>query len=124
MNNNTKLKPFNLERALAGDPVVTRSGEEVESFHLVDANINYPLVVYIKGYMEIEEFTKKGSFYSYEKDSDKDLFMAQVKKEGWVNLYYDTSIYGTNCIYKTKQEAFVHKLRNQIDTVKVEWEEK
>lgn len=57
------MKPFNLERALAGDPVITTKGEPVEQLHLFEVDeveFNYPLVGVCKG--ALTTFTKSGEY--------------------------------------------------------------
>ena len=54
--------------------------------------------------------------------SDKDLVMASIKKEGWINIYNTKE---AGCIYDTKEEALENtntglKLKA---TIKIEWEE-
>jgi len=36
------MKEFNLEKALAGEPLVTRDGREATHFTVFDADITYP----------------------------------------------------------------------------------
>lgn len=80
------MKPFNLERALAGDPVVTRGGQEVTQLHLFSAiNCDYPLVGVVDN--DILAFTKEGYYRIGDKKSAFGLLMAPVKKEIWVNIY-------------------------------------
>ena len=47
------MKPFDLQKALAGDPVVTKHGEKVEQLHLfkLDGDYQFPLVCVVKGCM-------------------------------------------------------------------------
>jgi len=123
MNNNTKLKPFNLERALAGDPVVTGDGKNVSQLHMFNCEDPFCLYGVISGETLPSAFKVDGSWGVQKYEVDKNLFMAPVKKEGWVNLSSSNDVYCNNCIYKTKEEAFVNKLINYIDTVKIEWEE-
>jgi hypothetical protein len=90
------MKPFNLEVALKGHPVVTRDGREVTDIHhfkdpLVD--IRYTLYAQVQG--RVEKFTKKGHFYYSERESDYDLFLKDCDwqpepEEGDVVLVRDT----------------------------------
>lgn len=45
----SKLKPFNLERALAGDPVVTRDGFSVIEIIKLKSNITAPVLCVVEG---------------------------------------------------------------------------
>lgn len=86
------MKPFNLEAALAGEPVVTRDGRDV-------TNLAYfPNVCSehkIAGVLEecIETFTEEGFFLDFNEESESDLFMKPKKRTVWVNLYIDGSYF-------------------------------
>jgi len=73
------MKPFNLEAALAGAPVCTRGGEPVTQLTPFTVTSDHPLVGVIEG--EFYRWTLDGRFPSY---SPRDLFMAPVKKTGWI----------------------------------------
>lgn len=81
------MKPFNLERALKGAPVITRDGREVTQLHLFDAEgADYPLYGVIKDKTcgpFIEYFTEYG-VWRRSGESGIDLFMKTVKKVGYV----------------------------------------
>lgn len=92
------MKPFDLEKALAGEPVVTRDGREVTQvtkFDLIDDVYMIHAVIY----GDLESFTLNGE-YSKGKESELDLFMAPKKLSGFINVYADSAN-----IYKTKDEA-------------------
>lgn len=82
------MKPFNLERALAGDPVVTRDGQKVAEIAHLPSSGGKKTVVYARnnGYRWV---TTQGKSLSIDAESDDDLFMApkQVTVTRWVNLY-------------------------------------
>lgn len=119
------MRPFNLERALAGDPVVTRDGDSVGHIMLVPDiyNLSCP-VLFVTEYGSWN-VRKDGRLYS-NKESSLDLFMGPVKKEGWVNLYssFKGGVY-TGRIYGTKEEAIKNKCNStsSLATTKLEWEE-
>jgi hypothetical protein len=79
------MKPFDLVRALAGEPVVMRNGTKVEEFHYFETAPDRFKVVVVSG----------GSFYFYntsgqvEGTSYSDLFMAPKKRTVWVNVWED-----------------------------------
>lgn len=80
MNN---LKPFDLERALAGDEVCMADGTPVTQLHLFDAgDSSYPLIGVVRG--KIESYTKQGCALSWKTPT---IFMKPKKKCVWVNLY-------------------------------------
>lgn len=72
MKTKTVLIPFDLEKALAGDPVVTRDGREVTQVTLFECESDYPLCAVIDG--EVCALTKKGRA-SLNFDCSMDVFM-------------------------------------------------
>jgi hypothetical protein len=81
MNNN--LKPFNLKRALAGDPVVTRGGKKVlEIYCFKTKQPEQPILVDI-GDEYIRHYSLNGAYYHNGPIDKDDLFMAPIEKEYW-----------------------------------------
>lgn len=117
------MKPFDLEKALAGAPVVTRDGREVTSIVLMDAvKEKLPLIVVVGGL--VEQVSKCGKWHRDVSVHGGDLFMATVKREGWVNVYADSiGMEKISRIWPTENEAVDAKNGNCIATVKIEWEE-
>ena len=85
------MKPFNLERALAGDPVVTRDGRPVKiAGYNGEAVKDAQLIGWIRN--------NYGTWYlngESEHAKDFDLFMAPTKRKEWIvrlnpnnNAYY------------------------------------
>lgn len=114
----TKCKPFDLERALAGDSVVTIKGVPVTEIHyLKTLPDGFPVVAVIEG--SVFRLTTEGrSLYGVDKDF---LLMAPKTKrfEAWVNVY----IYGFACVtYNTKKEAEECTGEGHIKTIKIETE--
>ena len=81
------MKPFNLNEALAGHPVVTRDGRKVTQLHLFDVTSPYCLCGVID--RELRSFTKEGyhSILKTKDTSDYDLFMESTKTKKWINIY-------------------------------------
>ena len=80
------MKPFNLEAAKRGDPIVTRDGRKAKFIaHVPEADPSFKLAVLIDG--EIFTFAEAGNYWSDKKDSTLDLFMAPKKRTVWVNLF-------------------------------------
>lgn len=116
------MKDFNLERALDGDPVVTRAGSKiVRLVHLPEAlddgsriiavtEHGTVLAAYVNGAMEL----------SSSREDKNDLFM-ESRREGWINIY-PNNISGEK-IYKTEESAKNNTGRTLLATVKIEWEE-
>jgi hypothetical protein len=100
MNNPPEgCKPFNLERALAGDPVVTRDGKPVTQLTLFNISGRFPLVGVVDN--SNESWTPTGLLCANGQTSCFDLFMAPKKRTVWVNLYGS----GFCHWYNTKAEA-------------------
>ena len=81
------LKPFNLERAKAGDPIVTCDGRKAKFIaHVPEAKDTAKVVVLITS--NVYSFRENGRVWSWE-DDQMDLYMASKKRTVWVNLYLD-----------------------------------
>ena len=97
------MKPFNLEEALAGKPVVTRDGRKVTELYLFKtANSSYPLRVCID--KDIKDYTDRGTYYAKDTTSEHDLFMEEPIIESWVNVYCNGYVYLSGC-YESKEGA-------------------
>ena len=69
------MKPFNLEEALAGKPVVTRNGRKVLQLIKFNMESEYCLFVNVEGI--IEKYKIDGSYGLYDSfEYPEDLFMA------------------------------------------------
>ena len=81
------MKPFNLEAAKAGAPLVTRDGRPAKFIaHVAEAHPSQRLLVLIDGAVHAKfESGKHASRPNNVFNSD--LFMAPVKRTVWVNLY-------------------------------------
>ena len=80
------MKPFNLQEALAGKPVVTRDGRKVTQLHLFECDAKVPLFGFVENSTCIYQFRKDGQWIS--EPSGLNLFMASTEKTVWVNLYH------------------------------------
>jgi len=111
------MKPFDMDKALKGDKVVTRRGEEVQQFTWLDCKRKS-----IVGVIDDELFTwyEDGTFLENE-DSIFDLFMGSVKHEGWINIYEGRKI---GAMHDSEQIAKSEQRQGEevLATVKVEWE--
>ena len=97
------MKPFDLEKALAGDPVVTRDGRKVTEIVRMKTAREEDSVIFVVG--ELCYSTQPNGRIDDTYDSYSDLFMAPkiVKKEGQINIYKDS--YTGTTIYPSKLEA-------------------
>ena len=77
------MKPFNLEQALTGAPVITRDGTKVIHLFIVpEENPEHRLFAVLKDGVIIT-LHEDGKYYDH-KDYYLDLFMAPTKKEGYI----------------------------------------
>ena len=80
------MKPFDLEAAKRGEPIVTRGGEAAKFIaHVPEANACYQVVALFSGL--ISTYAASGHVYSEKTPYDADLFMAPRKRTVWVNVY-------------------------------------
>lgn len=125
----TNLKPFDLEAAKAGAPVVTRNGRSVRIICTDMIDGEYPVIALVReGHWEsLRSYTTDGKCVVGEIISELDLFMASVKRLGWVNLYRDggNRIVTGNTVHDSKSEASggSDDFTDYLATVPVEWEE-
>ena len=81
------MKPFDLEAAKAGAPIVTRDGRPAKFIaHVAEAQPSQRLVVLIDGGV-YTKFESGGYSKSPAHVSPNDLFMAPVKRTVWANVY-------------------------------------
>ena len=117
------MKPFNLEEAKAGKPVVTRTGKPVR-FLCFDAKGLEPIVALIEldTTSHAIQYNESGIFWDG-KESDQDLFMKSEIKEGWVIALKNSKL--SSSIYNTKEEAEFCSQRypSFVAVAKIEWEE-
>ena len=78
------MRPFDLERALAGDKVVTRDGREVTQLTKFNS-VGECLAAVVDG--ELITWGEDGRYWANGKDSGLDLFMAPKTVKRWVNFY-------------------------------------
>ena len=99
----TNLKPFNLEKALAGERVVTRDGKKVTEL-LGFGNASNPIVCY---YAEIDLYTTHNLSGRHPDDRELDLFMAPKVTTYWANVYKnpDCNEFITGNVFHSEAEA-------------------
>ncbi len=96
-------KPFNLERALAGDPVVTREGRKVIRItHFPESMIiDYRLVVLLENQNLPDFYCENGNYRRDDGETPFDLFMAPRTETRWFNHYSN----GTSEGYANEQHC-------------------
>jgi hypothetical protein len=84
------MKPFNLQEALLGKPVVTRSGIPVTQITKFEVDEDSLLSVAGVLHGNLCVWTKEGLYDIIEGNTNsRDLVMAPEKKSIWVNLYFN-----------------------------------
>lgn len=106
------MKPFDLEAAKAGAPLVTRDGRPAKFIaHVEEAHPCQRLLVLIDGVVRMEfDNGKYLGLGGLDGESDSDLFMAPVKRTVWVNLYG----YGGATWHDTEERADNSTLNDRL----------
>ena len=104
------MKPFDLEAAKAGAPLVTRDGRPAKFIaHVVEAHPSQRLIVLVDGVV-LTKFENGKYAGSSAHVSDNDLFMAPAKRTVWANVYG----YGGATWYNTEKDADDGALSNRL----------
>lgn len=102
------MKPFDLQKALAGEPVITRKGRKVVRIaHFPEAHEMHRVVALVEGDLIPITHDEGGRNLSYN-STLHDLFMAPKKVTVWVVALSGDESHGTRCggyFYDTKEEA-------------------
>lgn len=103
------MKPFNKERALAGDPMVYRNGEKVQGELLLSNyrhknNSQYSLILITDDFTA--SYTEQGK-YQIDVDMDSlDLYMANKKKKLYIVIKNGGDLgHNTSTAFKNKKDA-------------------
>jgi hypothetical protein len=114
------MKTFDLEKAREGEPVVTRDGKpaRIICFDLKGA---MPIIAAIDYGNEecVNCFTDKGIYEDYKGENSRDLFMASIKKEAWLNVYSEYIV----TAFPTKEDAELCAEVDRVACIKIDWEE-
>lgn len=121
-----EMKQFNLDEYLK-DPsrkVVTMNGDSVRII-CTDRLGEFPVIGLVRkdNVENVMSYLNSGRVYR-EVPSDRDLFFAPEKKEGWVNVYRQDDRQLCGNVYNTESEARLHsRSSGYLATAKIEWEE-
>jgi hypothetical protein len=78
------MKPFDLEAALRGEPVITRDGRPVKiAGYNEEATYDEKIVGWIQEYGSCS-WGEDGTYHTSIRYSNKDLFMAPTERKEWV----------------------------------------
>ncbi len=114
------MEPFDLEKALAGDPVVTRCGREVTEIHFFETcTEDRPIVAVIGGKMY--SFFNNGTSSGTNNPTERDLFMKPKVIEGWFNIYLIGVKIWTSSAHESEERAKqnIGNLDTYIKTIKI-----
>ena len=79
------MKPFNLEKALAGEPVVTKQGDKIIQLHYFpNLGSEFKVIAHREHSFSVDTYKIDGSYG--DKQSELDLIMSEP--EQWVNVYW------------------------------------
>ena len=96
------MNKFNLEKALAGEKVITRDGREVTQIVSFDASDSEFVVYGVIDGEAIDSWTQDGGYHdTNSEECGADLFMEPVMLSGFINQYSDH----TPTWHPTKEEA-------------------
>ena len=115
-----RLEPFDLEKALNGEKVVTRDGRQVTQLtHFELLNNTYPLYGVIGG--GLDGWTIDGRYSKYDTENKADLFLESKVQSIWVNIYRkdgDEGIFIGNRRYTSQEDAIEYIHQNDTDYIK------
>lgn len=107
-----KLKPFNLEDAMHGEPVIMRSGESYTfgAYNPLSPN-GYQIIGWDAQGMPMHH--RADGAYLTDRESGNDLFMKPIKKELWlgVNINPDRDGVHTVCNARPSEEELIQYLK-------------
>jgi hypothetical protein len=99
------MKPFDLQKALAGEPVVTKQGDKIIQLHYFsNLGSEFKVIVHKEHSFSIDTYKINGMYG--ERESQLDLVMEY--QERWANIYWDDislKAYIGDIIYSTEEEA-------------------
>lgn len=101
--------PFNLERALGGERVITRNGEEVTGLHhFKKVASEYSLFGVVNG--KVTGFTVNGEILV---DMHHEMNLCMAPPDEWINLYWDLNAKETfvSDSYATRELAKENKAK-------------
>jgi hypothetical protein len=114
------MKPFDLEKAKKGSEVVTRDVKPARIL-CFDLKGDMPIIAAIDYGNEewVSRFTDKGTYEYYKGENSRDLFMASIKKEAWLNVYSEYIV----TAFPTKEDAELCAEEDRVACIHIEWEE-
>jgi hypothetical protein len=121
-------KKFDLEAAKNGAPVISKTGNPVRIICFDRKDDDFPVIALEDDGdgEEYSSYTIDGKLFTTG-DSEADLFMAPVKKKGWVNVYPSSEpglvAKPSLGIYEHKSYADSYATKDRIACIEIEWPE-
>lgn len=110
-------RPFDLEAAKRGEPIICRDGLPAKFIAHVPEGGNYHRVAFLRG--RVVMATNENGKFSIDLESYQDLFMAPVKLKLWINCYPNHSHSTHMDRYNADQKA----CSDRIACIEIEYEE-
>src|SRR6185503_9375867 len=99
------MKPFNLEKFLAGEPAITRDGRKVIDWHYFkDASSTSKISALVENSGSPLPYSEKGTCISYFK-SDYDLFMEEKEVDLWINITKNRDNSYSSNVFRSESNA-------------------
>jgi len=117
-------KPFNKEKAKAGDPVMTVRGGIIKETHFIDTSLGELVVaIHIDGLLSIHS-AENGERVANNVITNTKLCMAPVTQERWINIKPESGNREKllTYLYPSEEEA-IQQAAPENKTVRIEWKE-
>ena len=118
------MKRFSLDEYLKNPSrkVITRDGRNVKILCTNYYLGNQCVIAEIEDIDRSFSFNQYGQQYGNTEDSPLNLFFADEKHEGWINIYRDTILSGAyyKYIYHSEEDAKENACSGAIATIKIE----
>ena len=116
------MKPFDLEAAKRGEPVVLGNGAKVIDFKWWEKTKTFEVLIeYTDGQKNYSMYGENGKFYKSIDDESLDLFMAPKKIKLYVNIYKGEDGYvcsnpsTTNIVFKNIEKNHLKTIEIEVD---------
>lgn len=104
------MKPFNLQDAINGKPVITRAGGSLTFGAYISQAEGYNLFM-VRPDGVVIRYNENGTYICNDIESEMNLFMAPIKRTVWVNLY---GRHLESMCHPTEEEADKYASPNRI----------
>ena len=113
--NKLNLKPFDIQKAREGKPVCTRDGRKARIICFDRDWVMHIVALVSNPFGESVHYYLSNGKVDFDKQNNEDLMMLPEKKEGWINVKKDASL------FKSREEAERNCTKDYVP-VRVEFE--